>query len=233
MKERPILFSGPMVLALMRDPSDPMCKVETRRVVKPSPGAQSEWLMPSVIDRVPHGEMVLGGWQMHHPHAGTVHAGVAVPYDSPLGWIRCPYGAPGEDRLWVRETWRAYVDGWESGAEYRAGGARENVTAFNVVGWVTDGKAYANLCFSGGDRHPRHSLKWRPSIHMPRWASRLTLAVESVRVERLHDIDDAGARREGVADREAYRALWESINGAESWDANPWVWVVGFRRVTP
>jgi hypothetical protein len=75
--------------------------------------------------------------------------------------------------------------------------------------------------------------RWRPSSHMPRWASRLTLAVEAVRVERLHDIDDAGARAEGVADREAYRALWCNISGAESWDANPWVWVVVFSRVTP
>lgn len=93
---------------------------------------------------------------------------------------------------------------------------------------------------------------WRPSIHMPRWASRLTLEVTGVRVERLNDISEADAKAEGVdhelafhegllgrtvegrpADAMWFEALWESINGDGSWAANPWVWVISFKRVTP
>lgn len=94
---------------------------------------------------------------------------------------------------------------------------------------------------------------WKPSIHMPRWASRITLEVVGVRVERLQDIDRAGALAEGIVDMStpshtafgtpgaslaqhpirAFQLLWESINGAGSWDANPWVWVVEFKRVQP
>ena len=105
MKERPILFSAPMVRAIL-DGS----KTQTRRVVKPSPGKQSEWLTHELIQEVPHGEIVEGGWQMHHPHAGTtrfypeVSTSLDIPYDSPLGWVKCPFGQVG-DRLWVKETW--------------------------------------------------------------------------------------------------------------------------------
>jgi hypothetical protein len=88
--------------------------------------------------------------------------------------------------------------------------------------------------------------KWRPSIHMPRWASRITLEVTGVRVERLQDISEADAREEGCLPvvhgdgavdcgtrKTAFRALWDSINGPDSWGANPFVWVVEFRRVHP
>jgi hypothetical protein len=81
-------------------------------------------------------------------------------------------------------------------------------------------------------------MKWRPSIFMRRSESRITLAVESVRVERLHDISGADARAEGASDSmhndiaiEHFAQLWRKINGAESWDANPWIWVISFRRV--
>lgn len=98
--------------------------------------------------------------------------------------------------------------------------------------------------------------RWRPSIHMPRWASRITLEVTDVRLERLQDISEEDAKAEGVATRclaepdespecsvgfrnpdgfalDNFRSLWDAINGAESWDANPWVWVVSFRRLQP
>ena len=95
------------------------------------------------------------------------------------------------------------------------------------------------------------TLHWKPSIHMPRWASRITLEVTGVRVERLQDISEADAIAEGVtgvssggvtlftttgvncfqAAKDAYAALWELINGPGSWDANPWVWVVEFKRI--
>ena len=86
----------------------------------------------------------------------------------------------------------------------------------------------------------RGGLLCRPSIHMPRWASRVTLEVTSVWVERLQDISDTDCVREGVTPAEctdcdgwvnAYSVLWESINGPGSWEANPWVWVVTFKRV--
>src|SRR5690554_4129466 len=161
-----------------------------------------------------------GGWE---GFAGTV----------------CPYGQPG-DRLWVRETFMGplideggdYPDGYHSPAfcEYRADGGP-------APEWVDiDGELHQG---------------WKPSIHMPRWASRILLEVIAVRVERLQEISEADAKAEGTFGPEPavvggedceigfpshvqeFRHLWESINGAGSWDANPWVWVVEFRRVAP
>lgn len=117
----------------------------------------------------------------------------------------CPYGEPG-DRLWVKETWAS--DGM-GGARYYATDAVNDLR------------------------------RKRPSIHMPRVFSRLTLEVTGVRVERLNDISEADALAEGVdcikagtpTERDAYRYLWEDINGPGSWAANPWVWVIEFRRL--
>jgi len=152
-----------------------------------------------------------------------------------LGAVKSPYGKPG-DRLWVRETWAPDFEPYEF--IYRA-----------------DDGMFAS--------------RWRPSIHMPRWASRITLEVESVRVERLQDISEEDAIAEGIqanskdggitvkygisdrdgwpgnddhgwhwhewckTPREAYLKLWEKINGPGSVQANPWVWVVTFKRIKP
>lgn len=145
----------------------------------------------------------------------------------------CPYGKPG-DRLWVRETWRGKDWGYSRPKEiiYRAsndfyGNHRETTT------------------------HP--DVKWTPSIYMPRWASRITLEITNVRVERLQKINNADALAEGtpgawVENSEYpggyeenenkvhvffFRQLWDSINAKRgySWDANPWVWVIEFERV--
>lgn len=121
----------------------------------------------------------------------------------------CRYGKPG-DRLWVRETW-----GWDD----------EDPSAVNPRYRATH---------SSADR-------WIPSIHMPRWASRITLKVESVRLERLQDISQKDAYSEGVTINDpdgcdpvmSFAELWESINGPGSWEANPWVWVVQFKRINP
>jgi hypothetical protein len=150
--------------------------------------------------------------------------------------IVSPYGKPG-DRLWVRETWAYHLHAQASLAD-------------DDGPWV-----YA----ADGEQAKQYRLcdRWRPSIHMPRWASRITLEVTGVRVERLQDISEADAVAEGapcwfcraaVVDitpgrdcacaleprpgRIAYRELWNSINGAGSWDMNPWVWVVEFRKAT-
>lgn len=123
-----------------------------------------------------------------------------------------PFGAVG-DRLWVRETWARYnIDQNSHDMAYRATTPDD---------WPKEGR-------------------WRPSIHMPRWASRITLEITGVRVERLQDISDIDAIAEGcsTADmrsgdsaRDVYARLWSSIYGADSWQANPWVWVIEFKRV--
>lgn len=121
----------------------------------------------------------------------------------------CPYGQPG-DRLWVRESFSPY--------EHREG-----------CWYWADGRIAAHDC-----------TKPKPSIHMHRWFSRITLEVTGVRAERLQNISDADALAEGVDRtntsipgyaRQRYEKLWESINGADSWAANPWVWVVEFKRL--
>lgn len=206
MKERPILFSAPMVRALLAG-----TKTQTRRVVKLKPWHQIE----ERDDGSP--------WPwMHDNDRDADH------------WLPCPFGQPG-DRLWVRESWSPDppCDGtWG----YTAwAGCREG-----QISGVPDRFRSANHCIYAADWSGT-PLRWTPSIHMPRWASRITLEITGVRVERLNDISDADAIAEGVeslpmATRQAtpkldYRYLWESINGVGSWEANPYVWVVSFKRI--
>ena len=194
-RERPVLFSGAMVRAILAG-----TKTQTRRVIAPVQ-PREDGLWPAGRDPVPD----------------------------------CPFGRAG-DTLWVRETWGPLA----GGVTYRA---------------------TANTESPDGNR-------WRPSIHMPRWASRLSLEIVSVRVERLQAITGEDAAAEGITiklgaapgtfaipvsdpgftqalppgplttltesavARAWFASLWDSINGARSpWDANPWVWVVSFRRV--
>lgn len=142
----------------------------------------------------------------------------------------CPYGHPG-DELWVRETF-AYTDAhepqFEGSIEYRA-----------------DNKCFAvsgNELFDVPHKCDPQPFggPWKPSIYMPRWASRIALEITAVRVERLQDIHEADAKAEGITIRPEcmqspavaiYSMLWEDINGPNSWAANPWVWVVEFKRV--
>lgn len=180
MKERPILFSGPMVRAILAGR-----KTMTRRVMKPQPDYE---LVRPVVDR----------------KTGEVHA-YCDP--EPTG-LKCPYGVPG-DRLWVRECWGPC----EGGVCYRA---------------------------DEGPKVVPDDGRWHPSIHMPRWASRITLEVTDVRVERVQDITPAACASEGfdfvVTDglmpRGQFAKLWDALNSKRGfgWEANPWVWVVDFRR---
>ena len=203
-KERPILFSAPMVRALL-DGS----KTQTRRAVKEFP---LELLAPD----------------------NFTPEYVALPENG-----FCPYGKPG-DRLWVRETWRTTGDGGR--ADYLAPRDMQP----SPVWCDADGAAPAEECTG----------KTRVSIHMPRWASRILLEIVSVRVELLNECSEADARAEGAKHYEpashlshggwshdewqvhetvkaSFEKLWERINGAGSWAANPWVWVVEFKRVAP
>ena len=230
--ERPILFSGPMVRALLEGR-----KTQTRRVVKPQPAPNQ-----------PHD----GGTTWHF----DARRGVHVPCGSvghlsvkEKGGLACPYGQPG-DRLWVRETWAPHADELQ---HYSATTPASASIYYQADGglWGDDDMRAGRGWFVPGDPHVN---RWHPSIHMPRWASRLTLEVTGVRVERLQDISESDARAEGVARNPAqegtwldypagtsaagwkdpqrsFQSLWETINGPDSWAANPWVWVVEFRRV--
>lgn len=229
MKSRPILFSAPMVRAILEGR-----KTQTRRVVKIKdhslPLARGFWMDPDgkCVDkdgpRYSFGHRVPGD-----PGNMYVHERVT-----------CPYGLPG-DRMWVRETWGVWA--WSDGytlnehIEYRAD--RQD-------GRIPDGVS-----------------RWRPSIHMPRKHSRITLEITGIRVDRLQEISEEDAMAEGVdrdpepldpddqedprevgypsasalamaeatMHRRLFSSLWERIHGAGSWDANPWVWIVEFRRV--
>ena len=218
MKERPILFSGPLVRALLDGR-----KTQTRRIV--SGKFALEWLQPGMFTPEYVGDPANG---------------------------LCPYGAPG-DRLWVRETWKPDVidpDGdCVSCTAYHADGAQ--ITIANTQEACDQWLAVRRPVEQWPTMQP---AKWRPSIHMPRWASRLTLEVTEVRVERVQDISETDAQAEGAAQigvtfrdnadgssklvpslggpyRDGFRVLWSDLNGAASWLSNPWVWVVSFKRV--
>lgn len=204
MKERPILFSAPMVRAIL-DGS----KTQTRRVVK---GHALEWLEKFTPDFV------------------------ADP-DNDL----CKLGKVG-DKLYVRETFSGpHI--MEKCDDYHACPPSEWPVETPIWYWA-DGEP------TWGDW-----TRPRPSIFMPRWASRIDLLIKSVRVERLQDISETDATAEGCTENhngyfwggphavsgrkqmatasQAYRDLWESINGPDSWEANPWLWAIEFERVKP
>jgi len=208
MKERPILFSAPMVRALLAG-----TKTQTRRVVS---GLSKRFPLVNLADVAPSrfsgrfDDPASWGW-------AYAEDGAHAPLASWLTW--CPYGQPG-DRLWVRERHAPAADCWGAWGRRMDG---DSSGPDPVIHYAAD----------GGDPFVE---RWRPSIHMPRWASRITLEVGAVRVERLQDISEADAVAEGVYTDpaapayDAYRMLWEQINGAGSWATNPWVWVVEFRQ---
>jgi hypothetical protein len=221
-KERPIIFSGPMVRAILEGR-----KTQTRRVIK-NPYAK---------------------------HASRVHSyncGAEFDFILPSGDGRielCPYGKP-SDRLWVRETWA--LTGSQADVKLNEYFCPEMVLADHMI-FRADCDGYDNA-----------SQSWRPSIYMPRWASRIDLEITGIRVERLTDISNADAISEGALSvrtpewdakhfpewkyqweeaikkgekppigplpKQTHAALWNEINGKGSWDTNPWVWVIEFKR---
>ena len=205
MSDKPIIFSGPMVRAILEG-----TKTQTRRVVKPQP---------------PETHVICGVNDFFWLE------GKSEPGGCPE--TTCPHGQPG-DRLWVRETHSFWCHSIEAvGVEYAAGGEDKIVEFPHKVGMPSLAVQLR--------RNRDGARKKRPSIYMPRWASRLTLEITAVRVERLRDISEEDAKAEGCARTEdehgiysatvAYCELWESIHGAGSWALNPWVWVIEFRRV--
>ena len=221
MKERPILFSGPMVRAILAGN-----KTQTRRVVKPQPPECAEALRD--IPGTPR-------WYAAYAHADTEFSTEYRPLgsDQQHNW-RCPYGQPG-DRLWVRETFAL-----EHCAEYGQQPPHSDGRPIKY-GIDHDEPRWIQPHYKATDMTPELAYddtdqpccRWKPSIHMPRWASRITLEVKDIRVERLQDISEADAIAEGrsltVGDERGYfPETWEAINGAGSWAANPWVWVIEF-----
>ncbi len=196
MRERPILFSAPMVRAILAG-----TKTLTRRIVKMKTHHQIE-----------------------ERDNGTPWPWMYDGERDADSWMACPHGVRGA-RLYVREAWAAPHAYDHLPPRLIPHDARIHYAA----------------------TEDRGGLRWRPSIHMPRWASRITLEVTGVRVEQLQEISYEDARAEGVEfwrndgtltelppcseHRYAFEDLWTSINGADSWNANPWVWVVSFRRL--
>lgn len=242
MKERPIIFSADMVRAILDGR-----KTQTRRAVKPQ--------LPSDFS-----------------FAKFLADGRAV-FDVGNGWgveyVNCPYGAIG-DRLWVREKWR--VVGWDDGGpytiEYADGSTMQEKENFDY-----DYEKYMRYyeqsdkeCTDAGlelDENDCYILKdgvvptrWRSPIHMPHWASRITLEITDIRVERVQEISERDAGKEGIqdiyvpgvvyigngetvpkateaTDVETYQYLWDSLNAKRGypWSSNPWVWVIEFERL--
>jgi hypothetical protein len=216
-KERPILFSAPMVRAILEGR-----KTVTRRAVNLQLSSSHKW-RGWVVDSTASENIGKASWGIGDG-----------PVQSNAAYARCPYGRPG-DRLWVREAWAAdaQVDSV----------APRDLSQGEPVWYPADGGTWQTGCsmVSKG--------RGRPSIHMPRWASRILLEITDVRVERLQDISRYDIRAEGLECPlelagddvslnyrdwypAAWRELWSLINGAESWNANPWVWVVEFKQVT-
>jgi hypothetical protein len=226
MKERPILFSGEMVRAILDGR-----KPQTRRVIKPPPEHRAD------------------GWHVAtNPKSGYGSEKVMRDFLP----IYCPYGQPG-DKLWVRETF--VVE-----SSFNSASAEDYPPPFKdgrPIKWTNDdeyGEYWEQCHYRATDLEPElhygldePGCKWRPSIFMPRWASRITLEVTGVRVERVQDISEGDAQSEGVpvgaldtgvtyvdSYVESFMRLWDCINGKRpgcAWEDNPWVWVVEFQKV--
>jgi hypothetical protein len=204
-KERPILFSAPMVKAILKGE-----KTQTRRIVK-TPKSFGEF-----IDVFDDDYLAQYGF---------------IAIDTSLGHgfkVRCPYGKVG-DRLWVRETF--YCN------DYRYPDAAPIDELKESLDYKANHESDCDCFFEGS--------AWRPSIHMPRWASRISLEITNIRTERLHQISEADAIAEGVdavsmadvprqattSHRADFKQLWDKINGADSWDKSPWVWLIEFKKI--
>lgn len=236
MKSRPILFSGPMVRAILDGR-----KSVTRRIVKPEPAQWASVFRPSPIATPGGSYGKVGQWIQFSADGHHIH-----------GLGKCPAGQVG-DRLWARETWGITFDPVGGGNTFTSNNSgtvryRADYTLGGVIGPVPE--------------------KWKPSIFMPRWASRITLEVTGIRVERLQEITEADAKAEGAKRMAVYATkegvgtvleeypegtepktpdmlgrkmhpsyktgfwhIWTRINGPGSWDANPWVWVIEFKKL--
>ncbi len=198
-KERPILFSGPMVRAILAGQ-----KKQTRRIMKPQPTGKQR-----VVEGLAH--VTVGMDPREDGHTFYLADGV-----SPGTKVHCKFGRP-FDRLWVRETFSNYD---------------------RICYAATEGRPHINGA----------AMAWTPCIYMQRKHSRITLEIENIRAERLHDITEEDATLEGFqpgystigegskisstySAKDRFQYLWSSINGRGSWETNPWLWVISFRKL--
>lgn len=212
MKERPVIFNGEMVRAILDGR-----KTQTRRALN--------WKRQPYTEMAERDDGSLWPWAEDGERGGDI-------------WFPCPFGEVGE-RLWVRET---FMDLTGTGIEATTG-------KFEGFAYRADTPAGSY----GDEVRKEYGLKWTPSLHMPRKSCRILLEITAVRVERLNDISEEDAKAEGVKPagdmlpdypdtfltpkgdfataKVAFQRLWQSIYGEESWAANPWVWVIEFKRV--
>jgi len=242
MKEGPVLFKGEMVRAILEGR-----KTQTRRAVKVQPPPEC-----IEISNCGGGEFDM----LHYVAMGRTQRGH-------IGFIKCPYGKPG-DRLWVKES-HFLLGRWEMNGKTKTGKDKWRFFPFQAGGVLFPENKPKTV---RPNTYRRNGWYKRNSLFMPRWASRITLEITGIRVERLDRISDDDALAEGILEEncivgchcaggyhqevmgvryfhengneegyesadDAYKDLWESINGPGSWDANPWVWVIEFKRVTP
>ncbi|WP_200982589.1 ASCH domain-containing protein [Klebsiella quasipneumoniae] len=247
MKERGMIFNSEMVRAILDGR-----KTQTRRIMKVQPESNQLGLL-LITDSTKHSDIGKYHWAESNATGNHVRSKL----------FSSPFGAVGE-RIWVRETWATlgneegcYVD-WEdnlckgderSAARIYRASCEQRPCDYGL--WSIPDDAY----WKPHTKEHKFEGAWRPSIHMPRWASRILLEITDVRVERLNAISEEDAEAEGIdmealydsqdcydciADHNmtgrptvtgAFKYLWESIYGEESWKSNPWVWVIEFKRV--
>jgi len=212
MKERPIIFSGSMVRAILEDR-----KTQTRRVIKPQPTGELAGIAGVKVGFLKYEPRYI--WRDERSELTK--------------WLHCSHGDPG-DRLWVRETW--------------AVSRRLDPLPPRKFSFLQDNPDFPQSIIyyhadSSNGINPLRG-KWRPSIHMPRWASRITLEVTGVRAERIQDISMHDALSEGAEPLHSdfhdgshcigwFKRIWDSINAKRGfgWDANNWVWVIEFKKI--
>lgn len=228
MRELPILFSAPMVRAILEGR-----KTQTRRPMKEQPFSDGYF----------QGDVCLDQNGAYARFSAEAVGGGGYRSEE----FQCPYGDPRDhDRLWVREAWRVpdslnASSGFQIAEKCLGAGYRNPwcPIRYEADGTLNSRNDWREFGSTPGEATPG---RYRHARFMPRWASRITLEVTGVRVERLQDISETDAKAEGAeatgymatVGREhiaGFRLIWEHINGAGSWDANPWVWVVEFKRM--
>lgn len=223
-KELPLLFSGPMILATMEG-----IKTVTRRIVNPQP--------PNYIDHFEY-------FHSDNAYSRSFFRGFFIP-NKAISRIKAKYMRG--DRIWARETWGiVYYDnssGYEIGVQYKADNKQSGVIDLdNGEQWerfisseknFEKSKKYIKFFASISlDWIMQPPILWRPSIYLPRLATRLFLNVTDVKIERLHELDDTEARKEGFKDRESFIKYWNKLNARRSysWKSNPWVYHIEFEK---
>lgn len=234
MKERGMIFNGEMVRAILDGR-----KTQIRRIMAPQPADDIERGI------FPNPEVI--GWKSSRRHK---HGSTTAHF--------CHYGKPG-DRIWVRETWGVVSHAFSDDGLMIDWVPDRPATAIHEMpfgnGYYSGYAIYAadgDFTWGDDDGYEDGRSCWKPSIHMPRAASRILLEITDVRAERLNTISEEDARAEGIIDggclncgepepcgcanpepdaTDAFAYLWQSIYGQESWNANPWVWVIEFKRV--